>query len=236
MSDGSVFQSRVRQRIAALKISPIRLAQDVGLDRGYINDIIVGRKKNISRRNLPLVAKALQCDPEYLLGKQDEVRIPGRSPLRTSNSQRSGLRFGGICETGVWKSPAAQTEMLSADPAPMEPDPKYDGMPQVAYMVRGDGMGGAQIKDGMWVTGVDGDAWQREIGPLESGMIVAVRALRGPGDGDAELSLRRLSYDAGGMRLKAQPSRSDVNYDDAITGPGTTIEAVITRAVLSVIG
>lgn len=63
MSD---LKTIVTERLAELGKKPIPAAVEVGLERGYIRDIIAGRKKSVSSDKLPLLAQALQLDPAKL--------------------------------------------------------------------------------------------------------------------------------------------------------------------------
>lgn len=49
----------IRDRLAELNRKPLKAAEDAGLERGYLNDILRGRKRRIMQENLPAVAKAL---------------------------------------------------------------------------------------------------------------------------------------------------------------------------------
>lgn len=49
----------VRVRLAELNRKPLKAAEDAGLERGYLNDILRGRKRRIMQENLPAVARAL---------------------------------------------------------------------------------------------------------------------------------------------------------------------------------
>lgn len=56
----------VSERLAELGLKPIPAATAVGLERGYIRDIVAGRKKSVSSDKIPLLAKALQLDASRL--------------------------------------------------------------------------------------------------------------------------------------------------------------------------
>jgi DNA-binding Xre family transcriptional regulator len=73
------LQARVRERLASLKINPFEAARHGGLERGFINDILNGKKKSIRGDNLWKVAAALHCTTEYLLG-ESERPFPGIPP------------------------------------------------------------------------------------------------------------------------------------------------------------
>lgn len=89
------LQTRVRRRVEELGQSPITLAKSVGLERGYINDIVIGRKRSVRTDKLELVAQALGVSVGYLQGMDDAVMILPEIQTNTINA---------ICETGVWRT------------------------------------------------------------------------------------------------------------------------------------
>jgi hypothetical protein len=219
----SVLQERVNARVKALGKPAIKLATDGGLGRGFIRDIIDGRKKTFKAESLAQVARALDCDPEFLLGQQDEVR----REVPRDGAASGGITYGGICETGVRRTPAAMRAARTTTAVPLEPDPRHPGLANVAFLVRGDGMAGEHITDGMIVGCIDAGDWRQRHGEVRDGLIVVVRATRQP-DGDVELSLRRVAALRDGLHFQASPAEE---FGTVTPGPGVEVVAVVTRAV-----
>ncbi|WP_245501731.1 XRE family transcriptional regulator [Mesorhizobium sp. M2A.F.Ca.ET.039.01.1.1] len=210
-------------RVEALGKSAITLARSVGLERGFINDILIDRKKSVRDDEAGLLlAKSLECDFEYLTGQQSEVR----------RLDPNAVEFGGICETGVWRTDAAGF-FPARTTAPIEPDPRYPGMPNIAFDVRGDGLGAEGILDGMTVTGIKAEAWIEAFGPPRAGLIAVCRARRDGSESPAiELSLRKTYVWQGATMLTAAPADPRHHFEPLTLGSeGVEILAIVTRAV-----
>lgn len=76
---GRELAERVRSRLAELGISATQAARSVGLDGGFITDILRGRKSSIQGRNFERLAKALQWTPADLVGF-GSIEREGSSP------------------------------------------------------------------------------------------------------------------------------------------------------------
>lgn len=72
----------VTDRIKELDLKPIAAAESVGLERGFIRDIIAGRKKSVASDKMVLVAHALQLDPGALA---QGVSVPVKSDVRPAD-------------------------------------------------------------------------------------------------------------------------------------------------------
>lgn len=215
------IRARISERVSALGKSPITLAKSVGLERGYINDILRDKKRSVHANKLAAVAEALECDVDYLTGKQEDVRRKIDMP---------GMEFAGVCETGVWRTEAAAEIIVPRGGVPIDDDVRYPGLRNLAFDVRGDGMAGEGVSDGMTVAGIAAADWLRAIGPLRTGMIVAVRAERGDPI-EFELSLRRLQIGPDQTLLVARPSNPRRSFPPLTLAEGVEIVAVVTRAI-----
>lgn len=220
MNSKIAIRERIEERVNALGISPITLAKSVGLERGYINDILIGRKKSVRGDKIADIARALQCDPEYITGAQAEIR---------KKVDLEGIEFGGVCETGVWRSASLSAQEPSKS-VPIEPDKRYPGLRNIAFDVRGNSLAAEGVTDGMTVAGIAAEEWERTIGPISSGMIVVVQATRERGK-EFELSLRRAQVTPSGVTLYARPTDPNLKFEPLEVGPDVKIIAVITRAV-----
>lgn len=175
------LQDRVQKRIDSIGKSPITLARSVGLERGYINDILIGRKKSVRDSKLGLVAQALECDPEYLLGLQDTIRkqVAPQLPPRAT-VQSPGLAVHGVCQSGIWRSQTAPPDFPPT--LPVAPDVRYANLPQAAYLIRPE-----EVNSVTLVLTVEFSTFESSIQPIGDGAFVVVRREQGT---LAETSLR----------------------------------------------
>ncbi|WP_336801673.1 XRE family transcriptional regulator [Kaistia sp. MMO-174] len=222
----SITQARVKERVEVIGKSPITLARSVGLERGYINDLMIGRKASIRADKLSLVAQALGCDPDYLTGDQEEVRKP---VAETVPRDHSWVEFGGICETEAWRSEAAMRSVTVPEVTPMEVDSRFPGLENRAFLVRGDGMAGEGIYDGMLVAAV------KFPGAPQPGSVVVCRRSRAGGR-EIELSLRLVEAAGDGLVLRASPARAEnsfapISLSRLPTGEKVEIVGIVTRAI-----
>lgn len=89
MLDNSNMKSladKIQQRLIELDRNPFEAARVGGLERSFINDVLIGRKKSVSYDNLPLVAKALDWSLAELMDIQvsthAEIPIYGSAGAR----------------------------------------------------------------------------------------------------------------------------------------------------------
>lgn len=214
------LRDRVKQRVEELQTSPITLARSVGLERGYINDIIIGRKKSVRDARLQLVAKALRCDPEYLTGDQDVPRLAVSGP---------GITVLGVCQTGVWRS--KDTPPDYPETVPVGPDVRYPHLNQGAYLLRGIGppQAGGCI---MAAIAVEPTTYQRNVRSIDEGSVVVVERQR---DDLVELSIR-VVQGTGNERsfvglLEDVADPPPLLFDDNLASRGVTLLGVVTSIV-----
>ncbi len=50
MSDNKTFRAQVKSKLAELDMTQIQLAQQLGIDRKYLNQIITGQRKGEKQR------------------------------------------------------------------------------------------------------------------------------------------------------------------------------------------
>ncbi len=81
----------VAKRIKELGLEPIPAAKSVGLERGFIRDIIVGRKKSVSSNKITLLAKALQLDPTALSQGESVALSPNATNANISLPTNSSM-------------------------------------------------------------------------------------------------------------------------------------------------
>lgn len=75
------LKDRVDERLRELGINPFEAARRMGegTGRDFVNDILLGRKKTVRGDNLDRLARALECEPSFLMSDYDTG--PGSPPL-----------------------------------------------------------------------------------------------------------------------------------------------------------
>lgn len=204
----NLLRARIRARLNALDINPFEAARRIPAERTFLNDLLIGRKESIRPARLPAVAAALECDPEYLVGRQDQPRrqAAAQTPEISPLAGNSTLPLVGIAEAGTWR-PAGKSEAPAALPIP--PDPRFPAADQAAYLIRGDHAAWLGAGDGAVVVAVTG-------APIRDGDAVIVRrTLLGEDGLMQELSLRRLEA---GRLLMAENGNIHRKIDPAGSG------------------
>ncbi|WP_439542590.1 helix-turn-helix domain-containing protein [Hyphomicrobium sp.] len=171
-----MLRDRVNQRVGLLGKSPITLAKEVGLERGYINDILIGRKKTIREGKLDQVAKALDCDPEYLLGHQEFARASDARANRKiaaprATVQPNGLAVRGVCQSGIWRGRSTPPDYPAT--LPIAPDARYANLPQQAYLIRPE-----ETRTISLVLAIDLPVFEKGVMPIDDGTVVVVQRER----------------------------------------------------------
>lgn len=184
MSD--LLRDRVKARLDTLNINPFEAARRAGFERGYVNDLLIGKKISMREKSLAKLADALECDPGYLLGRQ---AVPSRQ------IGSCGIPLAGIAEANAWRR--ADDPGVPDTPIPISPDPRFDPERIQLYLIRGDHAGGIGATDGSVI------AVLTNAGPYRDGDVVLVERLR---DDERELSIRVIS----GGALSARPLRNSI--------------------------
>jgi hypothetical protein len=70
------LQRAVMARLKELKRNPFEAARLGGLERSFVNDILIGRKRSVRGENLERLARALDWDSHILLGAAGRTRPP----------------------------------------------------------------------------------------------------------------------------------------------------------------
>lgn len=185
---GELLRSRIRQRLDELGINPFEAERRANLKRGYLNDLLIEKKSTLREKTLPSLAKALECDVDFLTGRSDQPHgkgIPG-----------SGVEIEGILEAGAWRSTAK--ENWAGEQIPVTLDPRFDPAKQLVFLVRDDHAAGFGITSGSVVIVLESE------GPFRDGDIVVVR--RWAPERIAETSIRVLS----GGALSARPAKGEL--------------------------
>lgn len=85
---------RIRTRLKALRISEREAARRAGIGLSYVGDLVHGRVYAPTLPKLESLSEALECDLEYLMGRQNDPRLlRDRSFQPTGESAAGALRF-----------------------------------------------------------------------------------------------------------------------------------------------
>ena len=76
------LQRAVTARLKELKRNPFEAARVGGLERSFVNDILIGRKRSVRGENLERLARALDWDSRVLLDAAGRSRPPRGASLR----------------------------------------------------------------------------------------------------------------------------------------------------------
>jgi hypothetical protein len=190
-----------------LKINQFEVDRRAGQKRGATRDMLVGRKKTTSDDKLSAVAKALECDLEYLTGHQE-------TPRRIPGDEEQGMPIRVICETGVWR-PVKLGGTVSGS-IPMRPDPRFRNVRNSAGLARGNGADLAGIEDGEHFVYLNWEDWTAQgLGAVKTGALYVVQRERQKWE-EIEHSLRVARVDGETIYFEA-PSSED--YVDAVSPP-----------------
>lgn len=220
MSD--VLRKRVQGRLDALGINAFEAAKRGGLTRNFFYELF--RKENgkfkkdrFNLKHLDAAAKALDCDPEYLTFEQ---RTPRRGGVP------DGMKLSGVAEAGALRAPGAGIPKgLSAV---LEPDPRYPEDTQEVYQVRGGHAAGLNIPSEAFVLSAKIDALKALGRELSAGDVVVVS--RAAVEDKSEITIRKVAFDASGMRFDGFPddgALDPLHASDAVSVLGLVLQAVV---------
>lgn len=197
-------KDRIEARLLALGINQFEAAEKAGKNSHFIYDFMVGRKKSFKGDGPIRVAQALECSLEYLSGESD---LPGKPPMvlpEFAPAASGGLPVAGVVEAGIFRN------VGSFHPPdvtlPLLPLPMFPAGDQMAFIVRGGGMDGRGIVEGMVLHAV-----RAEAAPvaLRSGAVVIVEHSRQSGR-EVEISARELQYFPDRTEFRAKPKSESV--------------------------
>jgi SOS-response transcriptional repressor LexA len=138
--------------------------------------------------SLAIIAKSLSTSVEYLMtgqGAEDSglIDFPLVNDLDQTHAAPStalSVPFGGETEAGVYRMFDQHTIEARKRVAILK-DPRYPGIDQFAWLVRGDSMDAAGILDGMFALGADFDDFEDLFGTAANGSFVVVERIRANG-------------------------------------------------------
>ncbi|WP_156382360.1 helix-turn-helix transcriptional regulator [Aureimonas sp. Leaf427] len=133
------LKDRVQERLAALEKGPVETAIAGGLERNFILDILVGKKKSVRADGLKKLADALRTTPRWLMGEEETPLLILPNPERHAQLLTIGTRLKGyigdggeIVETGdgdaglVETPPGAVDETFAAEVKGLSMMPVYE--------------------------------------------------------------------------------------------------------------
>lgn len=217
-------RQRVRQRLDDINLNAFEAASIGGFQRNYFHDLLIGKKQSIRGKWLSRAAQTLQCDPDYLLGRQDTPR-KGKGLGGVIQRGEAPIKLSGFVEAGVWLDP--NYELPDYGPMPVDPDPRYSPDDQKFYIVRGDHASGLGILAASVLCVVSMPALEQSGRKLHEGDIVLVR--QKDGAGRYELSARVIEDSRDGVRLSAKPLRGEL--PPLKPGEGVEIDGLILRTI-----
>ena len=224
------MRQRVNQRLIELGLNASEAARRGGLERSFVKDLLLGKKKSVRGVGLLRLAYALNVSPAWLTGHSEEVGVPpdiselppehGAETKDASAEQKAipeYVEIAGIAEADVFRP----LDLLGPPPSFEHRIcrlPEYPDARQCVYVQRGDGMDAIGIDDGMAVLAVDFECYAEQRGGLTDGMVVVVRRARADVD-EVEISVRQVHYDAGRIELlcrSSNPRHRAVSFGDPL--------------------
>ncbi|MEL4069551.1 hypothetical protein WKW50_05325 [Ochrobactrum sp. GPK 3] len=220
MSD--VLRKRVQGRLDALGINAFEAAKRGGLTRNFFYELFriengKYKKDRFNLKHLEAAAMALDCDPEYLTFEQ---RTPRRGGVP------DGIKLSGIAEAGALRSPGAG--LPKGFTAAVEADPRYPDDTQEVYQVRGGHAAGLSIPSEAFVLSAKIEAIKALGRELSAGDVVVVS--RTAVEDKAEITIRKVAFDAKGMRFDAYPDEGSIeplHATDGVEVVGLVLQAIV---------
>lgn len=147
------------------------IASDIGRDKDYVRDFIVGRKKSLKAGDMEKILERLQnAVPLTTINK-----ILGKETANVKHSP--WLRVEGIVEAGNFRDVSlVDDDPISRELLPVAADSRYPHARQYALLVSGDSMDQV-VKEGAYVTCV---CWAESGLALEPKMVLHVERHIGP--------------------------------------------------------
>ncbi|WP_156647968.1 helix-turn-helix transcriptional regulator [Methylobacterium sp. Leaf88] len=131
----SLLKQRVSTRLSQLDMSPAEAARRGGLAKDFIYDILNERKKTVRADSIEKLARALDCDWQYLDGSQHEISIVDN----IVDFDRPPVYIVGEVSPGVWldKDFIYSHRSQASDMPTLPPDTRFPSEGQVDLYIRG---------------------------------------------------------------------------------------------------
>lgn len=197
---GKTLKDIVSARLAELGRNPFEAARIGGLERSFVNDILIGRKRSVRGSNLVKLSKALDLTPADII-----LEAEGEQLVKTTACPTS-VRVRGETAAGLWFE---HDDLINEEPEPIPVIPgRYSNLVQFAYRVSGPSMNKKRIHHGDYVICVP--YFEARMQP-ETGDIVVVERRRGH---LIERSCKELQVIGDGYEL--WPRSTDARFQDPI--------------------
>jgi SOS-response transcriptional repressor LexA len=245
ISNMSGLKEFTRQRLNATGRNPFEAAKIGGLERSFVNDILIEKKKTVQGRSIGKLALALDTSPEAIVramaGEPPTETTPqplGQStvhsvelettPVRVIGKAKAG-EFISVEDMGDWDEPRYVQDIR---------DSRFPNARHLAFDVEGDSMNALKpraIMDGDQISALAYEDIQDRM-PLRDGMIVVVERTRHGGI-EREWSVKQLEiYED---RVEFHPRSTNPRYKPIVVardnaaddGVSVTIIAVVRRLV-----
>jgi SOS-response transcriptional repressor LexA len=192
----------VSDRLSGLDRNPFEAARVGGLERSFVNDILIGRKQSVRGANFIKLAKALDLTPQELLAQTQGEDLRDINPT----GRPFPVHVRGNTAAGHWFE---HDDMIDEPPEPIPSIPgRYPGLEQFSYRISGASMNKKRIHHGDYVICVN--YFDARAYP-ESGDIVVVERRRGH---LIERSCKELQVVGDGYEL--WPRSTDPRFTDPI--------------------
>lgn len=181
------IRDRVEKRLEELGLGAITAANSVGLERTFIRDFVIGRKKTIGADKLPLVAAALQTSVEYLTRGTPPVPSAGGAAGAASEvTLASGSFVQAAIQGTVQAGHFRQFEDYTDEEPVFETIPRDREFPHARHAIfvaEGDSMNSLKpnpILPGNRLITIDFEDLKGQV-PFRDNMVVVVEQLRDGG-------------------------------------------------------
>lgn len=242
----SGLKELTQKRLAATGRNAFEAAKIGGLERSFVNDILIEKKKSVQGRSLGKLALALDTSPEAIAAAMTGNTLPESAdsstgpstvtpvdlgelvPVKIAGKVKAG-EFIAIEDLGDWEEPE---EFLDTR------DPRFPHARHLGFEVEGDSMNALKprpIQDGDRLSALAYEDIADRF-PLRDGMIVVVERTRHGGH-EREWSVKQLEiYED---RMEFHPRSTNPRYKpiiikrDSLADDGVTVEiiAIVRRLV-----
>lgn len=189
----NLMKARIEERLSALHMNAFEAEEKAGLTRGYIYELLIGKKASIRPNKLPAIASALECTPEYLTGHSSSpnANTNGEPPLWAQGD----VPVAGIIEEGALRKP----EQIKLS---VQSDRRYAVAAQRAFLVRGDNWKNEGIFDGSILLVAT------DLPPRTGDLVVIMR--RREGAEEREITLRKIESAHEALASRADEAPTEV--------------------------
>lgn len=195
----------VETRLAQLGRNPFEAARKGGLERSFVNDILIEKKRSVQGANLVKLAAALDCDAADIVASMagqarrladQDPQTPRGSPapeIRLSQDRLIPIKIAGKVEAGAFRTQEDLGDWDEAETIFEARDSRFPHARHLAFDVEGDSMNALRPRPIMPGDRVVALAYEDIASktPLRDGMVVVVERTRHGGQ-EREWSIKQL--------------------------------------------